>query len=174
MGELARTLVSLSGPTAVEGIIPLPLMSHEQRAAETVAVMHEGRSLAVPNPAIYGTTTVVVDMHCRKREMARRVVEGGSGSGFVALPGGYGTLEELMEVVTWNQVGIHERPVVVFNVEGYWDGVLAWIRDAVGTGFVREGQRDILVQAKSAEEVGRRLREYKVSDGRLDLKWGEQ
>ena len=79
-----------------------------------------------------------------------------------------------MEVVTWNQVGIHERPVVVFNVEGYWDGVLAWIRDAVGTGFVREGQRDILVQAKSAEEVGRRLREYKVSDGRLDLKWGEQ
>ncbi|OBT57691.1 hypothetical protein VE04_02402 [Pseudogymnoascus sp. 24MN13] len=152
MGELARTLVSLSGPSAVEGIIPAPLMAQEQRAAETVTIMHEGRQIAVPDEAIYGTTTVVPDMHSRKREMARRV--------------------ELMEVVTWNQVGIHDRPVVVFNVEGYYDGVLAWIRDAVEAGFVREGQKDILVEARTAEECGTRLREYAVSDGRLDLKWG--
>ncbi|KFY92047.1 hypothetical protein V500_04345 [Pseudogymnoascus sp. VKM F-4518 (FW-2643)] len=174
MGELARTLVSLSGPSAVEGIIPAPLMAQEQRAAETVAITHEGREVAVPDSAIYGATTIVADMHSRKREMARRVVEGGEGSGFVALPGGYGTMEELMEVITWNQVGIHERPVVVFNVEGYYDGVLAWIRDAVEAGFVREGQKDILVEARTAEECGKWLREYAVSDGRLNLKWGAQ
>jgi uncharacterized protein (TIGR00730 family) len=149
-------------------------MAQEQRAAETVPMTYEGREIAVPDAAIYGATTVVADMHSRKREMARRVVEGGDGSGFVALPGGYGTLEELMEVITWNQVGIHERPVVVFNVEGYYDGVLAWIRDAVQAGFVRERQKDILVEAKTAEEVGTWLREYAVSDGRLNLQWGEQ
>lgn len=52
--------------------------------------------------------------------MAKEVLEGGEGSGFIALSGGYGTLEELMEVVTWNQLGIHNRGVVVLNVEGYW------------------------------------------------------
>ncbi|KFY41446.1 hypothetical protein V494_02993, partial [Pseudogymnoascus sp. VKM F-4513 (FW-928)] len=63
MGELARTLVSLSGPSAVEGIIPAPLMEQEQRAAETVMAVYEGREIAVPDEAIYGATTVVADMH---------------------------------------------------------------------------------------------------------------
>lgn len=68
--------------------------------------------------------------------MAQEVLAGAPGSGFIALSGGYGTLEELMEVVTWNQLGIHNRGVVVFNVEGYWDGLLQWIRNSVETGFV--------------------------------------
>jgi uncharacterized protein (TIGR00730 family) len=58
---------------------------------------------------VYGRTTVVPDMHTRKQLMAKSVIEGGPGSGFVALSGGYGTLEELMEVITWNQLGIHDR-----------------------------------------------------------------
>ena len=62
MGELARTLVSLSGPSAVEGIIPAPLMAQEQRAAEMVTMEHEGRDIAVPDEEIYGITTVVADM----------------------------------------------------------------------------------------------------------------
>lgn len=61
-------------------------------------------------------------MHTRKQMMAQEVVKGGPGGGFVALPGGYGTLEELMEVTTWNQLGIHSMPVIVYNVD-----LLMWI-----------------------------------------------
>jgi uncharacterized protein (TIGR00730 family) len=105
MGELARTLVSLSGPMAVHGIIPTALVSLER----------QGKA---PDENLYGRTTVVPDMHTRKRMMAQEVVDGGPGGGFVALPGGFGTIEELMEAVTWNQLGIHDRGICIFNVEG--------------------------------------------------------
>lgn len=76
-----------------------------------------------------------------------------------------------MEMVTWNQLGIHDRPVVVFNVEGYYDGLLAWIRGAVEAGFVSAGQANIAVEAKSAKECGVALKNYLISSGRLDLHW---
>lgn len=100
MGELARTLVSLSGASSVQGIIPAPLMRQEQRTNEQVMTVYEGREMAIPDEKVYGKTMIVADMHTRKREMARRVTEGGEGSGFVALSGGYGTLEEVLEVIT--------------------------------------------------------------------------
>lgn len=113
-------------------------------------------------------------MHSRKQLMAQEVVSGGPGSGFVALSGGYGTLEELMEMVTWNQLGIHRRAIVVFNVEGYYDGVLAWVRGAVAGGFVSEGNKGIMVEADDAEGVVRALREYVVSKEVFKLDWTEK
>ncbi len=106
--------------------------------------------------------------------MAKAVLAGGPGSGFIALPGGYGTLEELMEVVTWNQLGIHSRGVVVMNVEGYWDGLLSWVRSSVEAGFVSEGNLNIIVQAKTGEEAVQALKNYKVTEGRFKLEWGEE
>lgn len=79
MGELAPTLVYLSGPSAVDGIIPTRLMAQEQRAVETVTMLYEGRQIAASNAAIYGATTVVANMHSRKPEMAPRVVEDREG-----------------------------------------------------------------------------------------------
>ncbi|KAH6663810.1 hypothetical protein B0J14DRAFT_552440 [Halenospora varia] len=171
MGELARVLVSLSGLSLVQGIIPAPLMTQEQRTNETVKITHDGREYLIPDEKIYGKTMIVPDMHTRKQEMAKRVIEGGKGSGFIAMSGGYGTMEELMEVVTWNQLGIHDKPVVVFNIAGYYDGLMAWINGAVNAGFVRERQGGILVEAKCAEECGVALNDYKVSDARLNLNW---
>lgn len=167
MGELARTLVSLSGPTAVHGIIPAPLMKYEQ--SNNISEKSD-----LQDETVYGQTTIVKDMHTRKQLMARAVIEGGVGSGFVALSGGYGTLEELMEIVTWNQLGIHDRGVVVFNVEGYYDGLMQWVRSSVEAGFVSAGNRNIIVDVKEAEEVLRALREYRVAEGRLQLQWGVQ
>jgi uncharacterized protein (TIGR00730 family) len=103
--------------------------------------------------------------------MAQEVIAGGPGSGFVALSGGYGTMEELMEVTTWNQLGIHHKPVIVLNVDGYWNGLIEWIRNAVEAGFLRETNADIIVEAKSAEEVVDRLKVYKNAEGRLNLTW---
>jgi uncharacterized protein (TIGR00730 family) len=119
MGEFARELVALSGPSSVHGIIPRALVAHEQPAYDA------------SNPAshidetVFGRTTIVSDMHTRKKMMAQEVIQGGPGGGFVALSGGYGTFEELMEVTTWNQLNIHSMPVVVYNVDGYWTKLLA-------------------------------------------------
>lgn len=168
MGELARTLVSLSGSQAVHGIIPEALIQYEQ----------EGRSSTDAKNSIdekvYGRTTVVPDMHTRKQFMAKSVIEGGPGSGFVALSGGYGTLEELMEVITWNQLGIHNKGVVMFNVEGYYDRLIQWVKTAVSAGFIAPGNAGILVEALDAEEVVRELKEYTVAEGRYRLNWSQK
>jgi uncharacterized protein (TIGR00730 family) len=169
MGEIARTLVSLSGPDSVHGIIPAPLVKYERGPDSDIAL--DG---AIPEYKTYGKTTVVKDMHTRKQMMAQEVLAGASGSGFVALSGGYGTLEELMEVVTWNQLGIHNRGVVVYNVEGYWDGLLSWVKGSVEAGFVGKGNQEIIQEARSAEGAVRALSEYRVAPGRFKLEWGNE
>ncbi|KAI9695450.1 MAG: hypothetical protein M1820_008635 [Bogoriella megaspora] len=172
MGELARTLVSLSGPQAVHGVIPEALVRYEQGYDSAKDPTSEAKRLM--DEKIFGRTTVVKDMHTRKQAMAQEVMNGGPGSGFVALSGGYGTLEELMEVVTWNQLGIHGKGVVVFNVEGYWDGLIHWVKTAVTHGFITPPNAGILVEALSAEEVVQCLTEYRKSEGRLNLDWNEK
>lgn len=195
MGEIARTLVSLSGPTAVHGIIPHALVEREkglqhsdekdnwkEKKDSTTAHKLDGTGTSTPSSLPeptelspqYGYTTTVASMHERKALMAKHVLAGPPGSGFVALPGGYGTLEELMEIVTWNQLGIHKAGIVVLNVGGYWDGLLDWVNNAVKEGFVREGSRGIIEECKGAEEVVGKLREYRVAEGRLALDWGER
>ncbi|KAH8821420.1 hypothetical protein F5884DRAFT_767759 [Xylogone sp. PMI_703] len=174
MGELARTLVSLSGPDSVHGIIPTPLIKYERSGWDPTSAAKEENGLIVPQYEQYGRTTVVDDMHSRKHMMAQQVLTGGKGSGFIALSGGYGTLEELMEVVTWNQLGIHTRGIVVLNIDGYWDGLLEWVKGAVGAGFVNEGSKGIIVEAKTAEDAVKALEEYKLSEGRFKLEWGKE
>lgn len=170
MGQVARNLVKLSGPDSVHGIIPAPLVKYEQGPNSSSVSNHTGR-VGTPEPAVYGRTTVVKDMHTRKNMMAKEVAAGGPGSGFIALPGGYGTLEELMEVVTWNQLGIHTNGVVVLNVNGYYDGLLKWVKSSVEEGFVQEGNRDIIVEACTPEDAVRALREYRTAPGRFKLDW---
>ncbi|KAF2085720.1 hypothetical protein K490DRAFT_58360 [Saccharata proteae CBS 121410] len=180
MGEIARTLVSLSGPDAVHGIIPLPLIKLEQNYDEEMEKERlSGKAPSGSGPRnvidekIFGRTTIVKDMHSRKQMMAQCVMAGGPGSGFVALSGGFGTMEELMEVTTWNQLGIHGRGVVIYNVDGYWDGLINWVKGAVSHGFIAPTNAGILVEALSAEEVIKCLREYECAEGRFKLNWDE-
>ena len=165
MGEIGRTLVELSGPSAVHGIVPNALIKHEQEGRKPP----EGEDPVIE--MIYERTTVVENMHIRKDMMAKEVMAGAPGSGFVALSGGFGTMEELMEVTTWNQLGIHGRGIVVYNVDGYYDGLLQWIDGAVDAGFITKKNSGILREAKTAEEVVKLLSEYKVSPDRMDLDW---
>ena len=168
MGEVAKTICSINGPDAVYGIIPEALVKYERDGTyQTVNANNQ----VVPDQSTYGRTTVVKDMHTRKQLMAREVIAGGPGGGFVALSGGYGTFEELMEVTTWNQLGIHSMPVVVFNVEGYWTGLMEWVKNAVSSGFVGKDNEGIIREARSAEEVMRCLREYENAKGRFGLTW---
>lgn len=177
MGEVARTLVSLKGPEAVHGIIPEALVNYERDPAYTSKSAVNGENedgLPVPDEKQYGTTTVVKDMHTRKNMMAREVVAGGPGSGFIALPGGFGTIEELVEMCTWNQLGIHDKGVVVLNINGYYEPIMQFITQSIDAGFIRVGQGEILRAAADPEEAIRILRDYKVSDQVLKLSWGTE
>jgi uncharacterized protein (TIGR00730 family) len=98
-----------------------------------------------------GEVKAVADMHQRKAEMAKH------SDAFIALPGGYGTLEELLEVITWAQLGIHDKPVGLLNVEGYYNSLLSFIDKAVEEGFISPTARHIIVSAPSAKELVKKL-----------------
>lgn len=130
--------------------------------------------LAVPSEKIFGKTTVVKDMHTRKRIMAQEVLQAGPGSGFIALSGGYGTFEELLETCTWIQLGIHSKGVCVLNINKFYDGLFSWIRTSVDEGFISEGNAGIIAEAHTAEEAVQALRDYQVAPSVLKLSWDKQ
>jgi uncharacterized protein (TIGR00730 family) len=127
MGVLANTVLAEGGE--VVGVIPGPLATRE--------LAHRGLTELM----------VVGSMHERKATMARL------SDGFVALPGGLGTFEETLEVLTWAQLGIHRKPVGVLNVEGYWDGLERMLAHAVREGFVRAEYASLLLVGRSAAEL---------------------
>ncbi|KAI7756291.1 hypothetical protein M8C21_032836 [Ambrosia artemisiifolia] len=101
-----------------------------------------------------GDVKLVLNMHQRKAEMARQA------DAFIALPGGYGTLEELLEVITWAQLGIHQKPVGLLNVDGYYNSLLSFIDNAVDEGFITADARRIVVAAQTARELMYKLEEF--------------
>ncbi|MGC9960373.1 MAG: TIGR00730 family Rossman fold protein [Acidimicrobiales bacterium] len=90
---------------------------------------------------------VVGSMHERKAMMAEL------SDGFVALPGGLGTLEEVAEILTWSQLGLHAKPVGFLNVAGYYDLLLAFLDHGVTEGFLRAENRQLVLSAASATEL---------------------
>ncbi|KAL9257358.1 Cytokinin riboside 5'-monophosphate phosphoribohydrolase LOG3-like protein, partial [Drosera capensis] len=125
-----------SGGRHVIGVIPKTLMPREITGVTV------------------GEVKAVADMHQRKAEMAKH------SDAFIALPGGYGTLEELLEVITWAQLGIHDKPVGLLNVDGYYDALLSFIDQAVEEGFIPPSARHIIVSALTAKELVKKLEEY--------------
>lgn len=99
---------------------------------------------------------VVPSMHVRKQTMADL------GDGFVALPGGMGTIEELTEILTWVQLGMHRKPCGVMNVEGYYDRFIHFLDHAVAERFVTPAHRSMLVVAKTPEELLHAFRTYQA------------
>ena len=127
MGLLADA--AMAAGVEVIGVIPRPLASRE--------LAHAGLT----------ELRLVDSMHERKATMASLA------DGFLALPGGLGTLEETLEVLTWAQLGIHAKPIGVINVEGYYDPLLRWLSHAVAEGFVRREHLGLLLFADTAAEL---------------------
>ncbi|XP_051151670.1 cytokinin riboside 5'-monophosphate phosphoribohydrolase LOG8-like [Andrographis paniculata] len=94
-----------------------------------------------------GDTKIVADMHERKAVMAREA------EAFIALPGGYGTMEELLEMITWAQLGIHRKPVGLLNVDGYYDSLLKLFDKGVEEGFIEPAARRIVLSAPTAKQL---------------------
>jgi uncharacterized protein (TIGR00730 family) len=94
------------------------------------------------------TTLHLVDtMHDRKRLMAELA------EGFVALPGGYGTIEEIFEAITWGQLHLHDHPCGLLNVSGYFDALIEFLAHSVKSGFVRQAQFQSLIVADTPEAL---------------------
>lgn len=127
MGEVARTVLAEGGH--VTGIIPGFLAGRERMLTEV-------SELIVTN-----------DMHERKMTMFAR------SSGFVALPGGLGTLEELAEISTWAQLGQHAKPIVLCNIEGYWDPLITLLAHMREEKFIRAGLEFAMETVTRAEDV---------------------
>lgn len=121
MGVLADAMLERGGE--VIGVIPRPLASKE--------LAHPGLS----------EMRVVESMHERKALMASLA------DGFVAMPGGLGTFEETLEILTWSQLGIHRKPIGLLNVDGYYDGLLGLIAHGLDQGFVPHACRSLFVSA---------------------------
>jgi uncharacterized protein (TIGR00730 family) len=138
MGVLADSVLRHGGEAI--GVIPEPLVARE--------VAHRGLT----------ELRVVGSMHERKATMASLV------DGFIALPGGLGTLEETFEVLTWAQLGIHAKPVGALNVDGYWDGLRRLITHAVDERFVRPEYGALLLFADTAAELLDRFVAWRAPD----------
>ena len=92
---------------------------------------------------------LVPTMHERKARMAALA------NAFLVLPGGYGTLDELMEVVTWAQLKVHSKPCILINTAGYWDGLLRFLDSTVAAGFLKQKNRELLLVAENGAEAVR-------------------
>ena len=142
MGAVADAALEAGG--RVTGVIPQSLVDRE--------VAHPGLS----------ELRVVESMHARKALMAEL------SDAFVALPGGVGTLEELFEVYTWNQLGLHAKPLGLFNVRGYFDALVRFLDHAVAERFVTRTHRDMLLVA---EDVAALLDGLTAWEAPVQPKW---
>lgn len=143
MGLVAQA--ALDGGAEVLGVIP--------RFMEAREVAHLGLT----------KLEWVDSMHARKARMAELA------DGFVALPGGWGTLDELFEILTWAQLGLHAKPVVLLNLEGFFDPLLAHLRTTAEAGFVRDTHHALLQVAGDPAGALKFLENFRPSP--LHSKW---
>ena len=154
-GELARRGVALGTGGGSVGLMGVVADAALAAGAEVIGVIPHG--LVAREVAHRGLSEqrVVPTMHARKAVMA------GLADAFVALPGGFGTLEELFEVVTWAQLGIHAKPIGLLNTSGYYEPLLAFVERAIADGFVRPEYRAFLVVAPGPAELLDRLETHR-------------
>ncbi len=127
MGEIASAMMQAGGE--VVGVIPRAMVSRE--------LAHEGVT----------ELRIVRSMHERKAIMSDL------SYGFVALPGGYGTLEEMCEIITWAQLGLHRKPCGILNVEGYYDSLLTHFDKGVEEGFVSRDNRKLVLEESDPDRL---------------------
>jgi uncharacterized protein (TIGR00730 family) len=146
MGVLADAVLGAGGE--VIGVIPQSMVDKE--------LAHTG----ISKLHIVGT------MHERKALMADLA------DGFAALPGAFGTADELFEILTWAQLGLHAKPVGILNVDGFFQPLLAWLDHAVAEGFLKPKHRQLLQEADDAEKLVDLLVRYRPEP--VEGKWLER
>ena len=132
MGALADAALAAEG--RVVGVIPRDLFQRE--------FLHEG----------------LTELHAVNGMLERKALMAELSDGFISLPGGIGTMDELFEMWTWTQLGIHAKPSVLLNVDGYYDSLIAFLDGMTDAGYLASGQRAILQVAETAGDALSSLR----------------
>jgi len=140
----SHTLVYGGGNVGLMGITASTTLAN---GGQVVGVIPH--ALSIKEIALENATELIVvgTMHERKAIMADRA------DAFVALPGGYGTCDELFEILTWGQLGIHAKPIVVLNVAGFFDPLITWADHMTREGFLKSKHRELLLVAGSVAEL---------------------
>jgi uncharacterized protein (TIGR00730 family) len=146
-GAIAAAGLGLVYGGAIAGLMGAVADAALAGGAEVIGVLPD--VLAGKEIAHTGLTRLelVSTMHERKARMAELA------DAFLILPGGYGTLEELLEIVTWAQLRLHTKPCILINTAGYWDGLLAFLDTAVKAGFLKPQNRTLMLVASNAAEA---------------------
>ena len=144
MGSIANSVLAAGG--SVIGVLPVGLFRTE--------VPHDGLTQLIE----------VSSLHERKAKMAE------ISDAFIALPGGLGTLEELFEILTWAQLGLHKNPVGILNVNGFYDKMLDYLDHAVAEKFIRLQHREMIVVDADIESMFEKFSQYEPPIGQ---KWGD-
>ncbi len=139
MGAVAQGALAAGG--AVTGVVP--------KSLDLPPLIHRGLT----------RLEVTADMHSRKARMSVLA------DAFIALPGGYGTFEELFETLTWAQIGLHTKPIGVLNTRRYFDPLLALIEHAIAEGFIYPEQRLLLLDDEEPEALLEKLRGFTPPPG---------
>jgi uncharacterized protein (TIGR00730 family) len=151
LAETGVRLVYGGGSIGLMGTLAGSVIEH---GGEVTGVIPEFLTAAERPRRLAQELIVTADMHERKRTMFERA------DAFVALPGGLGTLEELVEQMTWAQLGRHKKPILVANINGFWDPLLALVAHMRGLGLVPPPARGVnLLVAESVEDILPKLRE---------------
>lgn len=137
------------------GIIANAVLAH---GGEVIGIIPE--RLVKAETAHHGITRleVVDNMHQRKARLAELA------DGFIAMPGGTGTLEEIFEVWTGMQIGYHEKPVALFDIANFWQSMLSFLKHAVQEGFIRENFYNTLIVSDNAEFVLKQMDDFVPKD----------
>lgn len=136
MGAVAEGALNAGGK--VIGVVPEYLNKS--------SLIHEGLSQLIITP----------DMHTRKAEMSRLA------NAFISLPGGFGTMEEFFETLTWAQIGLHQKPIGLLNTGGYYSPLLRWISHALQEGFIYPEHMDLFVEDEDPQKLILKLAQFKI------------
>ena len=124
-------------------------------AVQNIELVYGGAKVEIANLNL--TELVMVDtMHQRKAKMNEL------SDGVIALPGGFGTLEEFFEMLTWAQLGLHRKPVALLNVDGFYDVLLALVDTMVDRGFLRKENKEMLLVSDNIEDLLDKMRKYEA------------
>jgi uncharacterized protein (TIGR00730 family) len=144
LGENGIALIYGGGKAGLMGLVADAALSAGGSVVGVITRHLEQRELAHKN---LSELIVVETMHQRKHVMMER------SDAFAVLPGGLGTLEEMFEILSWKQLGLHDRPIILVDIEGYWNPVQVLIRHAVSSGFAELRHANLLRSVAAVSEI---------------------
>lgn len=158
--EELGTYMAQQGITLVYGAAKIGVMGQVAQAC----LEHKGKVIGVIPEFLklkevvhLGLTELITNENMHQRKMTMQEIS----DGFITLPGGFGTLEELFEIITWSQLGLHQKPIGLLNINGFYDDLLKMLEHMVRRGFLKMENYELLIVDTSVEGLIKKMKAYK-------------